>query len=155
MSKNQLIVVTLLVIISIGYGYKYLFNKSIVHNVKVENCKIKESKCSVELAPGKSLIINILPRGMPQTEEMTIDVFVDGFEADDITLDFEGIEIDHNLPTYPFKQISEKHFNTKGFISLCTLRSMNWLAHLVVFENNESWKISFPFRTTRVMNLVD
>ncbi len=141
--------------IAAGYGYKYLFNKSIIHHIKVQDCKIKESKCNVVLAPGKSLSINILPRGMPQTQEMTIDVNLEGFEVDEMSLDFEGIEINHNLPTYPFKKISKNHFNTRGFISLCTLRSMNWFAHLKVFADNESWKISFPFKTTRAINLVD
>ncbi len=132
--------------------YKYFFQEIIAHHIKVENCQISKSSCSISIGEGKLLTIDILPRGMIPTEIMEIDVHLKGVDADKVMINFEGVEIDHNLPSYSFDEINNGHFNTKGIITLCTLRSMHWWANLVVFSGNESWKVSFPFETHRAVN---
>ena len=144
---QKLILLTLALLIVGGYVYKYFFQEVVTHHIKVNDCQISESSCEVFLDESKSLTIDISPKGMVPTKIMEIDVRLKGIDADKVIIDFEGIEIDHNLPSYNFDEVEDNHFNTKGFISLCTVRSMHWWANLVIFSGNESWKVSFPFET--------
>jgi len=137
-------------LITSGYLYQYFFKEVIEHHIKVEDCQISKSSCSVEIAQGKSLTIDISPKGMIATKPMDINVNFKGITADEVMMQFEGVEIDHNLPNYYFDEINLNHFYTKGFISLCTLRSMNWFANLIFYSDGALWKVSFPFETHRI-----
>lgn len=131
--------------------YQYFFKEIAEHHIKIENCQISESSCNVSIAKGKSLIIDITPKGMNAAKPMDINVYFEGIEADEVRIHFEGVEIDHNLPDYHFDKIKQDHYRAKGFISLCTLRSMHWFANLLVRSDGVLWKISFPFETHRVV----
>jgi len=153
-NKTQnLILIILVTLIAFGYLYKYFFQAAVTHHVKVDNCQISESSCSVLIDENRSLTIDISPKGMVPTKIMDINVHLKGFKVDKVLINFEGIEIDHNLPAYHFNETSNGHFNTKGLITFCTLDSMHWWANLVIFSGNESWKVSFPFETHKTINL--
>jgi len=147
---QNLIFIILLLGVASGYVYQYFFQEIITHHIKVNECQISESSCSVSIDENRSLTIDILPRGIIPAKIMEINVHLKGIDADEVTINFEGIEINHNLPSYHFDEIDDGHFNTKGLITLCTLRSMHWWANLVIFSGNESWKVSFPFETHRM-----
>jgi len=148
---QNLILFTLVLITATGYAYKYFFQEVATRHIKVDDCQISESSCSVSIDENRSLTIDILPRGMIPTKIMDINAHLKGFDVDKVLINFEGIEIDHNLPAYRFDEVSNGHFNTKGLITFCTLDSMHWWANLVIFSGNESWKVSFPFETHKAV----
>ena len=141
----------MVLLVAFGYSYKYFFQEVVTHHIKVHDCQISESPCSVFIGENRSLTIDVLPRGIVPTKIMDINVNLKGFNADKVLINFEGIEIDHNLPAYRFDETSSGHFNTKGLITFCTLDTMHWWANLVIFSGNESWKVSFPFETHKAI----
>jgi len=130
------------------------FQEVVTHHIKVHDCQISESSCSVFIGENRSLTIDVLPRGMVPTKIMDINVNLKGFNADKVLINFEGIEIDHKLPAYRFDETSSGHFNTKVLITFCTLDAMHWWASLVIFSGSESWKVSFPFETHKAVFLM-
>jgi hypothetical protein len=67
--------------------------------------------------------------------------------VDEASVSFEGIEIDHHLPPYTLNKVETGKYVGKGFISLCVLDTMHWLAHVSIQEGDVVWRISFPFVT--------
>ena len=150
--KNKIFLIVgsvALILILLGYWYQSSFENKVQRAIHVSDCQISETACQVEVGEGKFLTLSILPKGMPQTKPLAIDLRLKGFSANEALVNFEGIEINHNLMPYSLDQHDAQHFSGKGFLSLCSLRTMNWLAHLIVVSDDETLKVSFPFVTVR------
>ena len=138
-----------LILIFWGYWYQQSFDDKVQRVIYVNDCQISETACQVKVGEGQFLTLSILPKGMPQTKPLAINLTLKGFDANEALVNFEGIEINHNLLPYSLDRHDAQHFSGKGFLSLCSLRTMNWLAHLIVVTNSETLKVSFPFVTVR------
>ena len=138
-----------LLLIIFGYWYQSSFENKVQRVIHVSDCQISETSCQVKIGEGKFLTLSILPKGMPQTKPLAIGLTLKGFSASEALVNFEGIEINHNLIPYSLERHNAQHFSGKGFLSLCSLKTMNWLAHLILVSEDETLKVSFPFVTVR------
>lgn len=114
-------------------------------HIQVTNCKISQTSCTIKLDKQTNIKFNILPRGISETDILSITADIQGVKIDKAAVVFEGIEINTTTPEYPLYQKNDTHFSGKGFLVVCSLSKMNWLAHFIVTKNNQTWKISFPF----------
>jgi hypothetical protein len=130
-----------------GYLYQWKSKQSVTHNIQVSKCQISESICIVSLDNDKSIEFDITPRGIPTTQALALSVLTHGLNVDEASVSFEGIEIDHHLPPYTLNKVETGKYVGKGFISLCVLDTMHWLAHVSIQEGDVVWRISFPFVT--------
>jgi hypothetical protein len=62
-------------------------------------------------------------------------------DVDEISVSFEGVEIDHHLPAYILNKIEGGKYSGKGFLSLCVLGTMHWLAHVRIQKGDVIWHI--------------
>ena len=136
-------------IIAFGYGYYFFAQEDVTHHIQVSDCQIQQSSCKVEIDQGKFVTLDILPRGIPEIQPLSIDINLEGVDSKEVLINFEGLDIDHQLFPYPLERQNDKHFKGKGFLSLCFLREMHWLANVTVVGKEKTWKISFPFVTHR------
>ncbi|SMN00082.1 hypothetical protein SPONL_1063 [uncultured Candidatus Thioglobus sp.] len=113
--------------------------------IQVRDCEISRAVCHFDLDGKTQIKINILPRGLPETELLRITLDTQGEQIDQADIIFEGIEIDTITPEYPLYKIMDTQFKGKGFLVVCSLSKMNWIAHLIINKNNTTWKVSFPF----------
>ena len=130
-----------------GYLYQWKSKQSVTYNIQVSKCQISESICIVSLDSDKSIEFDITPRGIPTTQALALSVLTHGLNVDEASVSFEGIEIDHHLPPYTLNKVETGKYVGKGFISLCVLDTMHWLAHVSIQEGDVVWRISFPFVT--------
>ncbi len=132
-----------------GQWYKNYLQDKIERVVHVTDCQISKGACRISVAKDKFLNLSILPIGIPQTQALEIEVNLEGFEANDVSVNFEGLEFDHNLMPYLLTKNTDKDFSGQGFLSLCALREMSWFANVIVESDKEILKVSFPFKTNR------
>jgi hypothetical protein len=142
-------IVFLALIIASGYLFENLNKDSQSHKINILNCKISESSCNVDLSNSKSIKINISPKGIPETVPLLINVGSKGVIFKDVSVVFEGVEIDHKLPAFPLNRINNYSFSGKALLSICSLSEMNWIVHVILKSSNDSWKVSFPFKSKR------
>ncbi|HIG88903.1 MAG: hypothetical protein ABGX45_01750 [Candidatus Thioglobus sp.] len=134
-------------LIVFGYWYKNSVQDKIQRVIKVTDCQISKAPCRIEISKEKFLTLSVLPVGIPQTQPLDIDVMLEGVSTEEVFVNFEGIEINHNLLPYSLTKRTKNHFRGKGFISLCSLRKMSWLANIIINTDGEMLKVSFPFET--------
>ncbi|MBT3276601.1 hypothetical protein [Candidatus Thioglobus sp.] len=146
-SKSALVIVLTALFIASGYAYQWMVERSITHDIKVTECQISTSICMVSLGGGKSIEFDITPRGIPTTQALSLRVLTHGLDADEVLVSFEGIEINHHLPPYILNKVGVGQYVGKGFLSLCVLDTMHWLAHVSIQEDGVIWRISLPFKT--------
>ena len=132
-----------------GHWYKNNLQDKIERVVHVTDCDISKGSCRTSVAKNKFLNLSVLPIGIPQTQALDIAVKLEGFAANDVSVNFEGIEFDHNLMPYLLTKNNSGDFSGQGFISLCALREMSWLVNVIVENDKEILKVSFPFKTNR------
>ena len=130
-----------------GYLYQWKSKQSVTYNIQVSKCQISESICIVSLDSDKSIEFDITPRSIPTTQALALSLLTHGLNVDEASVSFEGIEIDHHLPPYTLNKVETGKYVGKGFISLCVLDTMHWLAHVSIQEGDVVWRISFPFVT--------
>ncbi|ALE52876.1 hypothetical protein SP60_06480 [Candidatus Thioglobus autotrophicus] len=146
-NRNALLAILASLLIVGGYLYQWVNERSVTHDVQVSKCQISKSICMVGLDGDKSIEFSITPQGIPTTQALSLSVLTHGLDADEISVNFEGIEIDHHLPPYLLNKIDDEKYIGKGFLSLCVLDTMHWLAHVKIQEGQTIWRISFPFET--------
>ncbi len=143
-----LILAPLLVLLSgVGY-YQWLSQTKVVQQLSAEHCQIAQSSCQIALDANRSIAVDITPSGIPQVTPLQLRVSTQGFKASAVSISFEGIEIDHHLPAYRlYAQEDDQVFIGRGFLSLCTLSKMHWLAHVEVQSEQGRYRTSLPFVT--------
>ncbi|MDC0904019.1 hypothetical protein OAS51_01035, partial [Candidatus Thioglobus sp.] len=97
-----------------GYLYQWIGERSVTHDIQVAKCQISKSICMVSLDNDKSIEFSITPRGIPTTQALSLSVLTHGLDADEISVSFEGIEIDHHLPSYLLNKIDDEKYTGKG-----------------------------------------
>jgi hypothetical protein len=78
---------------------------------------------------------------------LSLSVLTHGLDADEVLVSFEGVEINHHLPPYALNKVAVGQYTGKGFLSLCVLDTMHWLAHVSIQQDGVIWRISLPFET--------
>jgi hypothetical protein len=135
-------------IILLGYLAFNWNNRHITQYIQVTECQIAMTSCTVELDKKTSIQVNILPRGIPESSTLSISVNTEGLPIDEASVIFEGVEIDTLTPEYPLYQSDSTNFSGKGFLVICSLSKMHWIAHIIIVKGGEVWRVSFPFEKT-------
>ena len=143
----SLVVGFLIIVIALGYWYKS--QPIAAQRLAVDNCQIANETCHIALDQQRSISIDVLPKGMPLTQALWIDVKTKNWQADAVRVVFEGIEIDHHLPAYHLVKQNGHQFSGKGFLSLCSLSKMHWNAHFILDAGSEKYEVVLPFVTQR------
>ncbi|MDC9715155.1 MAG: hypothetical protein PSN36_04985 [Gammaproteobacteria bacterium] len=145
--KPVLIIAAILLafIVLLGYSVVNWNSQNIDYYLPVDDCKIDKTNCQVTLDKHSSIKVNILPRGIPSTEKLTVYVEEKGDELDELSISFEAIEIDTTTPQYRLYRQTENSFSGGAFLAICSLSRQSWIAHLFVKKGNETWEITFPF----------
>ncbi len=115
--------------------------------IVVNDCRISESKCRVEISMDKIVTISINPKGIPHTKPLRMDVYMQGIDAEQVSIGFEGIDVDYNTIDYLLTKNNLNNFTGEGYLSICLLRKMHWMANVSIVVDGVSQKISLPFST--------
>jgi hypothetical protein len=105
-------------LIVFGYWYKNSVQDKIQRVIKVTDCQISKASCRIEISKEKFLTLSVLPVGIPQTQPLDIDVMLEGVSTEEVFVNFEGIEINHNLLPYSLTKRTKNHFRVRGLF-LC------------------------------------
>ncbi|WXT99689.1 MAG: hypothetical protein Ctma_0393 [Catillopecten margaritatus gill symbiont] len=146
--KHKPIIVIGLILISLVVLLGYLVTRdrnNVNHYVQVDDCQIDKGSCQIALDQNSTINIDILPRGIPSTEQLTISVNVEGDKLDETSASFEAIEINTTTPQYRLYEQTENNFSGSGFLAFCSLSKQSWITHLIVKKGDETWKVSLPF----------
>ncbi|KAA0441922.1 MAG: hypothetical protein FXV80_05355 [Candidatus Thioglobus sp.] len=150
MKHNPVIVIALamLLLLVLSIFLITMDRNNIDYYIKVNDCQIAKTSCKVVLDDENAIEINILPRGIPSTEKLTISVHAIGKngQIQSANIAFEALEIDTTTPQYRLYKKTASSFYGSGFLALCSLSKQNWLAHLVVKKAGKVWAVELPFK---------
>lgn len=132
-------------IVLLGYAVVSWNTPNINYYLQVDECQIDKNSCQITLDKHSSIEVNVLPRGIPSTEKLTVSVEIKGDKIDASSVAFEAIEIDTTTPQYRLYKQTESRFSGSAFLAICSLSKQSWITHLFVKKGNETWEIALPF----------
>lgn len=109
----------------------------------VEGCRLDRQACSAALPGGGRVGMALEPRPVPTSSPMRVIVTVEGAQAERVTVDFEGVDMNMGLHRLPLAAADGRHVG-ETTLPVCVTGRMVWQATVMleVGRNN----ITVPFR---------
>lgn len=105
----------------------------VVWHLAAPSCDLHRSDCSVELGEGRTLTLSVdAPLGIRPLELLPLTVRVEGVEAQSVSIDFVGRDMDMGLHRFPLSKQDEGLFQGDGQVPICTESVMPWQARVVL-----------------------
>lgn len=147
--KPVIVVALIMLLLVILSAYLITRNRNNVdYYLQADDCQIEKTSCQITLDQRSTIKVNILPRGIPNTEKLTIsvDTIGDSESLDGAGVFFEAIEIDTITPQYRLYKKAKSSFIGNGFLAVCSLSKQSWITHLIVKKDGKTWEVSLPFK---------
>ncbi|MGQ4877763.1 hypothetical protein ACOJCM_04220 [Billgrantia sp. LNSP4103-1] len=105
----------------------------VVWHLATPACDLHRHDCSADLGGGRKLTLSVdAPHGIRALEMLPLTVRVEGLEAQSVSIDFVGRNMDMGLHRFPLSKQDEGHFEGVGQVPICTESSMPWQAWVVL-----------------------
>jgi hypothetical protein len=110
-------------------------------------CDLRAGPCEQALADG-SLRLGISPSDLPLMQTLTLDVHLDGVQADRVQVSIRGLNMDMGLNLTELLPLQPGHWQGETILPICSQRRMEWEA-AVLLDAGRRVEIPFPFHTVR------
>ncbi|HID44702.1 MAG TPA: hypothetical protein EYP34_02960 [Chromatiaceae bacterium] len=115
----------------------------------LSNCDLHDGPCTAVLPNGGEVAFSILPRSIPLTKPLKLQVQVKGVKARKVEVDFSGVTMNmgYNRPRLSAK--GEGSFEGEGLLPVCIRQRMDWEAKLMVDTPEGLFIIPYRFETVK------
>lgn len=107
-------------------------------------CDLHQGVCSVSVPDLGTVSLSIEPRPIPVIKPLHVTVQTDGFAANAVTVDFNGVNMNMGINRYAMIKQGENRFEGDSMLPVCVRNRMAWQADVQV-ETAKGMYV-FPFR---------
>lgn len=150
MKKSVLLTLLLLVLLAVLFGAgmwlgpKESGPQSLQSQVLVHvNCDVNQGPCKVILPNGGYLVMTIAPHPIPVLKPLSIEVELDGYEAQSMQVDFSGVDMDMGFNRVKLLPSAPGRFSGQASLPVCITGAMHWRASLVM--EGQGGVLTLPF----------
>ena len=147
MKKSVLLTVLLLVFLAVLFGIGMWLgpresmppSQVLVH----VDCDVNQGPCKVILPNGGYLVMTIAPHPIPVLKPLSIEVELDGYEAQAMQIDFSGVDMDMGFNRVKLLPSAPGRFSGQASLPVCITGAMRWRASLVM--EGQGGILTLPF----------
>ena len=116
-------------------------------------CDLSRSSCTAQDQSGHEVNISLSPRPVPLLEDVAIDVAVTGMDRLRVAqISVEGLNMYMGIQIVPLTIISSDNASEQKLtgtlqLPVCTSRTMQWRATLVLQTSTKEYRAAYPFTT--------
>lgn len=141
---------TLLVIGVVGYKLSpLLLPKADVTVSPAAGCDLHSGACSVTLPDGGRLVFALTPRPIPVTALLDMVVELDGLQADQVAVDFAGVNMNMGFNRSDLAPNGPGRFVGQTTLPVCVTGRMTWQATVLVETGRKRIAVPFQFEAGR------
>ncbi len=107
-------------------------------------CNLRTGTCTVELPEGGKVHFTMSPNSIPLLKPIALDVKIEGVDATNVMVDFEGIGMDMGSNQSALSKTKSNHFLGTTILPACSHQKMEWQANVQL--TTKQGVISAPFR---------
>ncbi len=111
------------------------------------DCDLRAGPCSNVFSDGGSVSFGIEPRDIPVVQPLSLEVRLEGIEADRVEVDFQGTDMNMGYNRAELAQDGSGRFIGKGMLPVCVRYAMEWEAKVLLHTGRGLLAAPFRFIT--------
>ncbi|MCG8488255.1 MAG: hypothetical protein MI756_12365 [Chromatiales bacterium] len=108
------------------------------------DCDLRAGPCVSQLNDAVRVSFAIEPREIPLVKPLQLRVSVEGMQADQVQVDFAGVDMNMGFNRVSLKAGEAGEFKGDGMLPVCVWDAMEWEAKVLI--STEQGLISMPYR---------
>jgi len=146
---NKLWIVAALLFLAVAgiaaYKVLPLLDPVVVRMAALEpECDLRAGPCTGELSDGSRITFAIKPESIPVVKPLEFEVQVEGFDADSVEVDFQGVGMNMGFNRPKLAAQGSGKYTGNGMIPVCVRDAMEWEAKVLV--TTKEGIVAAPFR---------
>ena len=133
----------------IGWSWTRLFSPPLFSTHASADCDLRTDTCEARFQHGRSIGLDIRPRGLPPSQPLQATVAIRGFDADTAVIEFSGVDMNMGLVRNELNARSDRLFVGETILPVCIRRSMVWRATVTATGADGIHKAAFDFEVRR------
>ena len=107
-------------------------------------CNLHRQACTVDLPQGGKIVLTMGTRPVPLIKPFSLRVDVQGFVADQIEVDFAGVDMNMGLNRPVLKPEADGGYVAQTSLPVCITGGMDWQVTVLLDRGRE--RLAIPFR---------
>lgn len=117
--------------------------------VAQEECDLNRSACAVELASGRTVLLDLQPRPMPTLQPLAVTLQLTGEDPEWVELDLAGVEMYMGFNRARLERVGPGSYRGEAVLPVCASEAMTWAATVLPEGETERGQVQFRFVTRR------
>ena len=107
-------------------------------------CDLRAGPCTGIFADGAKVSFGISPEEIPVVKHLQFEVRLEGLEARDVEVDFQGVDMNMGYNRAKLEPSGEGRFSGTGMLPVCVRYAMEWEAKVLL--HTDQGLLAAPFR---------
>lgn len=112
-------------------------------------CDLRAGPCTGRLTNDSRITLGIKPETIPVVQPLELEVQVEGFDADSVEVDFQGVGMNMGFNRPKLAALDEGRYAGSGMLPVCIADAMEWEAKVLVYTNDGIVAAPFRFITVK------
>ncbi|MCU7808708.1 MAG: hypothetical protein KZQ73_12690 [Candidatus Thiodiazotropha sp. (ex Semelilucina semeliformis)] len=126
-----------------------LFPKVSISGQLDPDCDLRAGPCTTHLTDGGRVSFSIDPRDIPTMKPITLHVSVNGMVAQEIEVDFTGVDMNMGINRVTMNPESDGQYSGNGILPVCIRDAMEWEARVLISTRKGLVSVPYRFITVR------
>ena len=110
-------------------------------------CDLRAGPCTGVFADGGKVSFSISPEEIPVVKPLRFEVRLEGVEARDVEVDFQGVDMNMGYNRARLKPSGKGRFSGTGMLPVCVRYAMEWEARVLLLTDRGVLAAPFRFIT--------
>lgn len=132
-----------------AYYFRDYFEPGPAQVLPLSACDLREGSCAVDLPGGGKVAFSILPRTIPLTKPLALQVRVQGRKVRKVEVDFSGVTMNMGYNRPRLLPVEEGWFEGEGLLPVCIRQRMDWEARVMLDTPEGLIIIPYRFKTIK------
>lgn len=110
-------------------------------------CDLQRVPCRALLPAGGQVMLSISPRPIPLVKPVTLDVEINGLDADEVEADISTADMYTGPNRRKLRAVTDAHYTAETMLGTCTRDTMRWRATVRVRDGRTIYSVPFEFLT--------
>ncbi len=111
------------------------------------DCDLRAGPCTVEFSQGGKVTFGIVPETIPVVKPLTLNVALEGLEAERVEVDFAGVDMEMGFNRPQLNATGAGRYSGPGMLPVCVRSVMEWEARVLIYTKSGIMAAPFRFST--------
>ncbi len=132
-----------------AYYFRDYFEPGPALVLPLSDCDLHDGPCTADLPGGGRVEFSILPRTIPLTKPLQLQVQVQGRKVRKVEVDFSGVSMNMGYNRPRLQVVEEGRFEGEGMLPVCIRQRMDWEAKLMLDTPDGLIIVPYRFETVK------